>query len=137
MNFEFYKCGNDDIGELAIMNKQLIVDEGHSNPMDIAQLADRMKSWINDNYTAYGAKYKSILIGYCLVRDDGDYIYIRQIFIRENYRMKGYGKNLVNWLRVSVFQGRKFRMEVLCNNIKAHKFWEKIGFSDYSIMMEL
>jgi ribosomal protein S18 acetylase RimI-like enzyme len=137
LKLELFKCSNADLDELAVMNRQLIVDEGHSNTMNVPQLAERMKGWINDKYVAYVAKLNSELVGYFLVRDDSDFIYIRHLFINESYRRNGFGREIVHRLKVELFKGRKFRMEVLCNNTNGQRFWRKIGFIDYSIMMEL
>jgi hypothetical protein len=41
-----------DVPLLAELNHQLIRDEGHSNPMTVPQLAERMSNWIEGEYTA-------------------------------------------------------------------------------------
>jgi len=35
------------------MNKQLIEDEQHDNPMDVAALKERMNGFIHNDYDAY------------------------------------------------------------------------------------
>ena len=50
---ELLKAGYAEVSVLAQMNKKLIEDENHPNPMDIGQLTDRMRNWISKEYTAY------------------------------------------------------------------------------------
>ena len=70
-----------DIPIIAKMNKQLIVDENHSNPMGVNELEIRMGKWLKADYSAFVVELNNHIQGYCLFRDDGDYIYIRQLFI--------------------------------------------------------
>ena len=41
-----------DLNLLAEWNHQLIRDEGHRNPMTIAQLRERMRGWLAGEYKA-------------------------------------------------------------------------------------
>jgi hypothetical protein len=48
-----YRFSNDeDLDLLSNWNHQLIEDEGHINPMTIAQLWEMMKGWLSANYKA-------------------------------------------------------------------------------------
>lgn len=40
------KAAATDLPQLALMNKELIEDEGGSNPMSIEQLQNRMSNWL-------------------------------------------------------------------------------------------
>jgi hypothetical protein len=47
----YYGWFDDHI--LDVMNKQLIEDEQHDNPMDVAALKERMNGFIHNDYDAY------------------------------------------------------------------------------------
>ena len=43
---EHYQATTADLPLLAKLNKQLIEDEGHRNPMTVAELETRMRNWL-------------------------------------------------------------------------------------------
>ena len=131
-----YQASQHDCADLGRMNKRLIEDEGHSNPMTEEQLADRMAQWIAANYAAHILTANGEKAGYCVSRYDGDAIYIRQLYIDRNYRRRGYGTYFINWLHQHVWQFRKLRLEVLAGNERGRLFWRHIGFQEYCIVME-
>jgi hypothetical protein len=48
-----YHLANDlDLPLLAEWNRQLIQDEGHRNPMTVAELQARMQGWLAGEYRA-------------------------------------------------------------------------------------
>ena len=51
-----------DADILAELNKELIEDEQHPNPMNIAQLTERMREWLATNYICYMAKEKGSIV---------------------------------------------------------------------------
>jgi hypothetical protein len=57
-----------DIELLARWNFELISDECHRNPMDTAQLADRMRTWLSSEYTALVVYEAEAPVGYALFR---------------------------------------------------------------------
>ncbi len=122
---------------LGAMNKQLIEDEGHANPMTIPQLQDRMRGWLEESYIAYLIRLDGKIVGYCLYRDDGGLIYIRHLFIARDHRREGFGEHIIRWLRINVWNDQPIRMDVLCGNKTGIQFWRGIGFKDYAITMEL
>jgi GNAT superfamily N-acetyltransferase len=137
IKLKFRKAIESDFNMLGEMNKRLIEDEGHSNPMNVSELTNRMESFLGDNYTAFMIYDESDIVGYCLFRDDNDFIYIRQLFIERNKRNLGYGKACIQWLKENLWQDRKIRTDVLSHNPKGIEFWRKIGFNDYCITMEM
>lgn len=126
-----------DCQALAEMNKQLIVDEGHSNSMNIQELKERMIKFIENEYKCYLIKPEQTLVGYCLFRDDIDYIYIRQLFVINEYRKQGYGRNCLEELKEIEWKNRKIRTEVMSHNSNGINFWKKVGFNDYCVVMEI
>ncbi|MCP3849264.1 MAG: GNAT family N-acetyltransferase [Gammaproteobacteria bacterium] len=126
-----------DLEILAEMNQSLIVDEGCTNPMNIDQLSERMESWLKAEYEAEIITDESIIVGYCLWREYSDYTYIRQMFIKPDFRRKGYARNAIEWLRNNLWNpDLPLRMEVLIRNESGIDFWRKVGFKDYCITME-
>ena len=93
-----------DINALASMNKQLIEDEKHNNPMTVRQLKERMEGFLSGDYTALiFADADGGTIGYALVNKTTDPLYLRQFFICRDERRKGYGRRffincLIIWM---------------------------------------
>jgi predicted acetyltransferase len=137
MQIEFRKAENEDLHVLGQMNKELIEDEGHSNPMNIDELTDRMRDILNSVYTSYLIMVDGTISGYCLFRDDESCIYIRQLFVERSKRRIGLGRACVKWLKSNFWIDRKIIIEVLSLNDNGIKFWRSIGFRDYCIVMEL
>lgn len=74
---------------LAPLNKQLIRDEGHRNPMDIDQLAERMANSLRGEYRAVLFEEGSSAVGYALFRCEPEYVYLRQLFVVSDHRTEG------------------------------------------------
>lgn len=53
MSVELCSDTDEDLSLLAVMNKQLIEDEQHDNPMSAEELKDRMKTFLATDYSAY------------------------------------------------------------------------------------
>jgi ribosomal protein S18 acetylase RimI-like enzyme len=137
MKIDFQKAEPIHSDILGKLNKKLIGDEGHSNPMKDDDLIDRMYNFLTNNYSAYFILTDSRVAGYCLFRDDIDYIYIRQLFVEKDKRNQGLGKACVRWLKDTHWTDRKIRIEVLSGNLDGIEFWRRIGFHDYCITMEM
>lgn len=52
MKLSWREASEADLALLSEWNHQLIRDEGHRNPMTVAELADRMKKWLRGEYHA-------------------------------------------------------------------------------------
>ena len=125
---EFYI---DHAQALAVLNKQLIEDEGHSNPMSVRELAARMGKWLQNGYFCYGIARNGRPVAYALYRDDGDYFYLRQLFTARDHRNQGLASKLLEHLKTTVFAKKTVRLEVLSGNKRALKFYQKHGFEVY------
>ena len=130
------KATRSDVSHLAILNKRLIEDEGHPNPMDIDQLFERMLGWLQNEYTAYLAMLDEKIAAYCLYRDDGDHYYLRQFYVDRGYRRQGIGTQLLDWMYRNVWTEKKVRLEVLAHNQSAIAFYEHYGFKVGCLSME-
>ena len=79
------ECTNQDVPQLALMNKHLIEDEKSSNPMSVAELESRMSDFINDDYNAYFFIEDETILGYALIRHTSTPPYLRQFYIERDF----------------------------------------------------
>jgi GNAT superfamily N-acetyltransferase len=126
-----------DVPALAAMNGQLIRDEGHRNPMTVAELADRMAGWLAGEYEAVLFEEGGPPVGYALYRREPAYVYLRQLFVRPGDRRRGVGRAAIDWLRRHAWAGGRVRVEVLVGNAAGVAFWRALGFADYCLTLEL
>ena len=96
--------------------------------MDIVQLTQRMREWLATDYICYIAKENGHIVAYCLYRDDGDYYYMRQLYVDRAHRRKGIATRLLDWLYENVWTDKKVRLDVLAHNEDAVAFYKRYGF---------
>ena len=125
---EIVKAELTDIERLAELNKYLIEDERHPNPMNIAELIERMNAWLTTDYTCYLAKENGHIIAYCLYRDNDGHYYMRQLYVDRAHRRKGIATQLLDWLYENVWTDKKVRLDVLAHNEDAVAFYKRYGF---------
>lgn len=135
---KFREAGQGDVDILAEMNKAMIRDSGHKNPMTVPELRARMTGWLQGEYKAFIFSVDGDDVGYGVFRHDPEWIYLRQFYIRPEKRRQGYGLKAVEWLkRVPWKSCGKIRLDVLVGNEQAIAFWRAAGFEDYCITMEM
>lgn len=117
--------------ELAELNQQLIIDEGHSNPMSIAELAARMRGWLDTGYECYGIERDGKIVCYSLWRDDIEHYYMRQLFTVAACRRQGLARHLLSSLQTDVYDDKPVRLEVLAGNLDAQAFYKSMGYQLY------
>ena len=123
---------------LAMMNHQLIQDEGHRNPMTQPELEQRMRRWLEREYNAVLFEEAREVVAYALFRTEVEVIYLRQFFVTRERRRRAIGRQAVHLLLNEVFvSARRITLEVLASNQGARAFWDATGFRDYAITMEL
>jgi len=128
----------DDCSTLAALNHQLIQDEGHRNPMTVPELEDRMRDWLAGDYRAVIFEEKGVLVGYGLFREEPNEIYLRQLFIVRDRRRQGLGRRAMAILRSEVWPATKrLTVSVLVTNKPAVAFWHAVGYTDYSLILEM
>ncbi len=125
-----------DVEKLAELNKRLIEDERHPNPMNVQQLAQRMIEWLQDEYSCYLASEDGSTVAYCLFRNDGEYYYMRQLFVERSHRRKGLATKLLDWMYQNVWTDKKVRLDVLSHNEEAIAFYRAYGFQIGCLRME-
>lgn len=134
---EYRQATAADAPALAEMNWQLIRDEGHRNPMTVAELAARMAGWLGREYEAVLFEEAGSPVGYALYRREPEYVYLRHLFVRRDCRRRGVGRAAVGWLRRQTWPGRRVRVDVLVGNAAGVAFWRALGFADYCLTLEL
>ena len=135
---EYRFATQKDAALLAGMNKQLIRDEGHRNKMTLSQLQERMSGWLQGEYTAVIFSEGAEAAGYALYRNDPEWVYLRQLFVKAGMRRKGIGRQAISWLKNNAWKNDKtIRVEVLLGNPDGISFWKATGFEDYCITMEM
>jgi ribosomal protein S18 acetylase RimI-like enzyme len=128
------KCTLADCGRLAVLNKELIEDEGHDNPMTVAELAGRMAGFMASEYDAYYFREGGEVVGYALVRHTVKPVYLRHFFICRAQRRKGYGRRFFHELLAELGE-TAIDIEVLTANEAGMGFWRNLGFVPRSLYM--
>jgi len=135
---EFRFAAANDVSWLAMMNRELIRDEGHRNKMSLSELEQRMSDFLRNEYEAVIVSSGRNDIGYVLYRKEPEWLYLRQIFVIDKMRRKGIGRRIIKWLRDNPWKDCKtIRTDVLVDNTIGISFWKTVGFKDYCITMEM
>lgn len=136
-DLEFRVATQSDVPWLANMNQQLIIDEGHRNKMTLPQLEQRMSDFLRKEYDAVIASVGQDDIGYALYKQETEWLYLRQIFVKRSMRRKGAGRKIIEWLITNPGkESKRIRTDVLVGNITGIDFWKAVGFKEYCIVME-
>lgn len=130
------KADISEAEKLARLNKRLIEDEKHPNPLSLEQLVRRMDEWLRGNYTCYVAGEGEVTIAYCLFRDDEEYYYMRQLFVEREYRRKEIATVFLDWMYDHIWIDKKVRLDVLSHNREAIAFCKAYGFRVGCLRME-
>jgi len=137
-SLKFRPATLEDCPRLAEMNRQLIVDEGHRNPMNLSQLEERMRGWLAGEYRAFIGEAAGEPVVYALFREQVTELYLRQLFVARHYRRRGIGREMLQFLRSEVWpRNKRLTVEVLVANGAAMSFWRAVGYRDYSLLLEI
>ena len=105
--------------------------------MSLAELEQRMAVFLNTDYQATLFESDDDVVGYALHRVEPDHFFLRQFFIRVEYRRRGIGRAAMLWLQQNVWGSHsRIRLDVLTTNSAAQAFWRAVGFRDYCVTME-
>jgi ribosomal protein S18 acetylase RimI-like enzyme len=136
MNYRFAVV--DDCPLLGQWNHQLIRDEGHRNPMTVAELEQRMRDFLAGEYQAILFEDAGQAVGYALFRERVDEIYLRQLYIIPGRRRQGLGRQSMQILREKIWpKDKRLTVEVLIGNTAAIAFWRAVGYKDYCLALEI
>ncbi|MBN1992988.1 MAG: GNAT family N-acetyltransferase [Anaerolineae bacterium] len=135
---QYRRATGNDCLLLAQLNHQLIRDEGHPNPMNVAELENRMRGWLAAAYEGVIFLESENVVAYALYRDDGSQIYLRQFFVARSQRRRGVGRRAMQILFNQVWpKNKRLVVEVLCSNNPGLQFWKSMGFKEYSLSLEI
>ncbi len=148
MNVAIRTVVDDDLSILAEMNKRLIEDEGHRNPMSIPELEQRMRGWLQGSWHADLFLKRDTggdaIVGYALYQHRKDEylpnrpeVYLRQFFIERPYRSQGLGRTAIQILFSTRFPPRCTAVvDVLVANQRGLRFWQRVGFHPYQTTLK-
>ncbi|MAS36895.1 MAG: hypothetical protein CL610_23025 [Anaerolineaceae bacterium] len=136
MNILLRPATPDDYDLLATMNRELMMDEGSRDVMSVPDLAERMRRWLKQGWSALLVLMNKVVIGYILYQQRPDSthtdqleVYVRHYFIRSVFRGKGLGAAAFERIQTEyVPAGATIVLDVLATNPGARRFWEKMGF---------
>ena len=136
MRIDLRPASLQDLDELAVMNQQLIQDEGSQNPMTHIELAERMEAWLQGDWRAILIEIGGTVVGYILFRQhqpespaQGTEIYVRHYFVKRVFRGKGIGQAAFERIQADYFPpDARVVLDVLATNPRGRHFWEKLGF---------
>jgi predicted acetyltransferase len=127
-----------DCISLAELNHQLIRDEGNRNPMTVPELEQRMRGWLSSDYRAVIFEEEGDIIAYALFKEQAQEIYLRQLFVVRHRRSQGIGRHAVEELRTKIWpKTKRLTVEVLVANERAVNFWRSVGYTDYTLLLEI
>lgn len=127
-----------DVPLLAEWNRQLVQDEGHRNRMTLPELEERMRGFLEGEYTAILFEQEGVPVAYALYRQDADSLYLRHFFVERSRRRQGIGRQAMALLRGEIWPpDARVTVEVLVHNRAVHAFWRSVGFQDYAVTLEL
>jgi GNAT superfamily N-acetyltransferase len=127
----------DDLSLLGEWNAALIRDEGHDNPMTVAELTERMREWLVGEYRARIFVCDGVDAGYALYRELGEFVHLRQFYVAPERRRRGIGAAALGALREREFPaGKRVLVEAMSWNAAALAFWRACGFCDRYVGLE-
>jgi len=127
-----------DLDLLGEWNHQLIHDEGHRNPMTVAELRERLRGWLEGEYRAVIFLVEGEAAAYALFKETDAEVHLRQLFVARERRRQGIGRAMIQRLREEVWpREKRLTVEVLVANAPAVAFWRAMGYRDYSLTLEV
>ena len=130
----------DDAPTLAPMNRRLIEDERHVNPMSLSELEARMRDWLErGEYRAalfFAEAEPDAPAGYVLYQPRRDeyfpervVVYVRHFYVERGRRRQGIGRLAFETIARERFPvGATLDLEVLASNPVGREFWASLGF---------
>ena len=141
------KASLGDAAVLAEMNRQMIVDEGYKEKLNLSRLRKRMRDWLRlGEYEAvFFLDNENSRIGYALFQKQEDalffakrQVFLRHFFIARSHRRRGVGTQAFKVLKEELWKGAdRVDLRVLIQNRSAVNFWHHLGFKEYQFGMEL
>lgn len=129
----------EDVPRLGEWNKQLIEDEGHRNPMTVAELEERLRGWLlSGEYQAVIFEENQYAVAYALFKESETEVHLRQFFVARSRRRAGIGRSAMLQLFSECWPANKrLTVDVLTRNEAAISFWRAAGYNDYALSLEI
>ena len=106
--------------------------------MTVPELEQRMRGWLQAEYTAIIFEEGRELVAYALYREQPEELYLRQLFVVRNRRREGIGRTAMEILRAQIWpKNKRLTLEVLVKNAAAVAFWRAVGYQDYALTLEI
>jgi len=106
--------------------------------MNVAQLEERMRGFIEKEYRAVIFEDDGEVVAYALFRERPEEIYLRQLFVLRGRRREGIGRAAMEILRSQIWpKTKRLTVEVLVANQGAVAFWRAMGYIDYALTLEI
>jgi len=106
--------------------------------MTVAELEQRMRGWLADDYRAVLYEEGGEVVAYALFREQPEEIYLRQLFVARHRRSQGIGRRAVEILRSQVWpKTKRLTVDVLVANKRGVAFWREVGYTDYCLSLEI
>jgi len=122
------QCTVEDVQLLAKLNKLFIEEEDPEIHVSLPHLEDRMLSYINSEYNAFFFQHDDKTVGYALCSKSKTPMYLRQFYISNNERRKGYGKEAFTQL-LEYLSINQNDIDVYAWNDSGVAFWRSLGFN--------
>lgn len=116
----------DDVEELAELNQRLLVEERYDRTFGREELVRRMREFLATIYDAYFIMDGKRVAGYALVNRSSSPVYIRQFYVKPEFRRRGLGRAAVEAL-MRIY-GSSLDVEVMAWNPLGMHFWTSLGF---------
>lgn len=136
----------DDIRTLAVLNRQLLDDEGHPTDIAIPELIERHRVWLSTKEWHQDIlEIEGHVVGY-IVHALNPYPldpaiperFVRQFFIDRAYRRQGLGRDAFDlFMETRVAPGGRVTLDVLESNPGGQAFWASVGCRPFFHRMEL
>ena len=127
-----------DIPTLAEGAAQLAVDQGLRERPQPAELQRKFWDWLSSDYRAVIFDNAERRVGYALYRNLPDHVELRQFYIQREFRGTDFEREAFEMLREEVWKpGVRVQVVTLANNRQSIEFWNKLGFGEYAVTLEL
>lgn len=134
-----YRLATDgDVPLLARLNRELIDDEGHRNPMSVPELEARMRGWLAGEYCAVLFEREGQVVAYVLYRAEASDIYVRHLYVVRGARRQGIATAALRLLAREVWPpDTRISLDVLVDNAGTLAFYRALGFQPYALTLEI
>jgi ribosomal protein S18 acetylase RimI-like enzyme len=133
----YRRATTNDIQILTEMNINLRFDERIDNEMSYQEIKERMEGFLNNSeYSIELMEDQENIVGYYLLNESKNPMYLRQLYIKKEYRNQGCGRKTIDHI-MEEKNIKKIDIDVMIWNTDAIAFYERCGFQERYISMRL